>query len=66
MACLDLSQHLPRHYARVHAELSRRYDELVKLASRDYVDRMLEGLLAWVDAGRRGHLAWGILKFAAA
>jgi len=66
VACLDLSQHLPRHYARVHAELSRRYDELVKLASRDYVDRMLEGLLAWVDAGRRGHLAWGILKFAAA
>lgn len=59
----DLSGQLPRHYGRVREELLSRYDELTELASREYVDRMLQGLQHWVDAGNAGHLAWGILHF---
>lgn len=60
---VDLSEHLPRHYGRVREELQSRYDELTKLASKEYVDRMLQGLQNWVDAGNNGYLSWGILHF---
>ncbi len=60
---VDLSEQLPRHYGRVREELQSRYDELVKLASKEYVDRMLQGLQNWVDAGNAGYLSWGILHF---
>lgn len=60
---LDYSEHLPRHYGRVGDELRRQYDELVKVVSRDYVDRMLQGLQHWVRGGQAGHLCWGILHF---
>ena len=30
---------------------------------RDYLDNMMRGLRLWVEAGRRGHLQWGILHF---
>lgn len=63
---VPLTAHLGRHYSRVHDELSRRYDSMVQLASRDYVDRMLTGLGDWTTAQAQGHLAWGILHFRAA
>lgn len=59
----DLSDHLVRHYTRVGESLRARYDEICRLASQAYVDRMLTGLQHWVDAGRAGHLAWGVLHF---
>ncbi len=59
----DLSSYLPEHYGRVKAELESRYDEVVSLASKTYVDRMLQGLQHWIDAGKTGYLAWGILHF---
>jgi ubiquinone/menaquinone biosynthesis C-methylase UbiE len=59
----DLSEQLPRHYARVRRDLERRYDEIVAVSSAPYVDRMLEGLAHWVDAGDKGYLSWGILHF---
>jgi sarcosine/dimethylglycine N-methyltransferase len=31
--------------------------------SEAYVERMLTGLQHWVDAGKAGYLAWGILHF---
>lgn len=65
VACIDLTQHLRRHYARVAAELESRYDEMVERATREYVDRMLAGLKRWVVGADRGHLAWGILHFQA-
>jgi sarcosine/dimethylglycine N-methyltransferase len=59
----DLSGQLPVHYARVLAELERRDEEMRKVSGRDYVERMKKGLRHWIDAGRAGHLAWGILCF---
>lgn len=62
---VDLSEQLPKHYSRVRAELSARYDEVTQVSSKAYVDRMLEGLGAWIRAGESGHLKWGILLFRA-
>lgn len=62
---IDLTEQLVRHYSRVHEELSSRYDEMVRLSHEDYVDRMLTGLTHWIEGGKSGHLAWGILHFRA-
>ncbi len=59
----DLSWQLPRHYGRVRNDLQTRYDEIIKVSSKAYVDRMIEGLGHWVDAGKKKYLSWGILHF---
>jgi sarcosine/dimethylglycine N-methyltransferase len=56
-----LSEQLPRHYGRVREELQSRYDEMIKLSSKKYVDRMIKGLGHWVEAGNNGYLDWGIM-----
>jgi len=61
VAIQDMSEQWPRHYGRVREELGSRYDELVGIASKAYVDRMLQGLQNWVEAGNAGYLSWGIL-----
>lgn len=66
MDCLeitDLSQNLPKHYQRVHDEIDNRYDEISKVCSTDYLERMKQGLQHWVKAGSHGNLTWGILLF---
>lgn len=63
IACVELTQHLRTHYARVRAELQRRRLALRRDVSDEYIDRMLAGLSSWVDAADRGWLAWGILHF---
>lgn len=60
---VDLSEHLPEHYTRVLAELESRDEEMRKVSGDDYVERMKRGLRHWIDAGRAGYLAWGILRF---
>lgn len=60
---VDLSPQLPSHYGRVLGELESRDAEMAEKCGRAYVDRMKKGLRHWVDAGRAGHLAWGILVF---
>lgn len=57
----ELSDQLPHHYDRVRAELEAHRGQIEALASKAYVERMLEGLQHWVRAGRAGHLAWGIM-----
>jgi len=59
----DLSENLPIHYGRVRAELLNRYDEIVNTVSKEYVDRMSQGLGHWVEAGQNGYLRWGIMRF---
>ena len=54
---------LRNHYAAVRKQLQARYDEIVGIVSKDYVDRMLVGLQNWVDAADKGYLNWGILHF---
>lgn len=58
-----LTSHLRTHYARVGEELRKRYDEIVELSGRDYVEAMLTGLARWVDGAEKGYLTWGILHF---
>jgi|TARA_R110002124_G_scaffold21670_2_gene83094 sarcosine/dimethylglycine N-methyltransferase len=54
---------LRTHYFRVGEDLKRRYDEIVRLSGKTYVDNMLRGLDHWVDGADKGYLAWGILHF---
>jgi sarcosine/dimethylglycine N-methyltransferase len=60
---IDLSEQLPTHYSRVLAELEGRDEEMRKVSGHEYVERMKKGLRHWIDAGRAGYLAWGILRF---
>ncbi|MZG54479.1 MAG: methyltransferase domain-containing protein [Nitrospinae bacterium] len=63
VAVTDHSPQLVNHYTRVRQELAKRREELVGKVSEDYIDRMVQGLGHWIDAGRNGHLAWGIMHF---
>jgi len=60
---VDLTPQLPRHYGRVHDELVSQREALTGKVSPEYVDRMLNGLQNWVNAGNSGYLAWGIMEF---
>lgn len=59
----ELTPHLVTHYSRVRDELRRERESLAGRVSTEYVDRMLKGLGHWIDAGEKGYLAWGIMKF---
>lgn len=59
----DLTHQLVNHYGRVRKELQSRREELSKVVSNDYIDRMIQGLKHWTDAGGKGYLAWGIAHF---
>lgn len=58
-----LTPHLVTHYSRVLREIESREEELSKACSREYLDRMKQGLGHWIDAGGQGKLEWGILVF---
>jgi sarcosine/dimethylglycine N-methyltransferase len=59
----NLTHQLVNHYTRVRQELASRHDELSERVSEAYIDRMIQGLTHWIDAGDSGYLAWGILHF---
>lgn len=63
LSIVDLSQHLAKHYDRVLHELTTRHDEINKVISKEYLQRMMAGLRHWIKAGSDGYLAWGILHF---
>lgn len=58
-----MPEQLRNHYDRVRRELLSRYDEMCEVSSKDYVDRMLNGLKNWVGAADQGYLNWGIVVF---
>tara|TARA_B110001454_G_scaffold91448_1_gene87217 strand:- start:809 stop:1702 length:894 start_codon:yes stop_codon:yes gene_type:complete len=57
----DLSEHLTTHYQRVMEETQDRYDEMVESCGKEYIDKMIEGLKHWVEAGKNKYLSWGII-----
>ncbi|MCI5160746.1 MAG: class I SAM-dependent methyltransferase [Candidatus Electrothrix sp. AX5] len=57
----ELTEQLSVHYARVAEETRKNYTVMSQVASTDYLDRMLAGLEHWVNGGKKGYLAWGIL-----
>ncbi|MGA7801097.1 MAG: methyltransferase domain-containing protein [Gammaproteobacteria bacterium] len=59
----DHTAQLPRHYFRVLQETERVEDDLRKVVSTDYIERMKKGLRHWVDGGDSGYLAWGLFHF---
>lgn len=60
---LEMTDQLIIHYRRVFEEIDRCYNELLKVCSKDYLDRMKVGLKHWIESGQKGYLAWGILHF---
>ncbi len=61
--CLEMTDQLTTHYARVREEIERRRDEMVEMCGEEYIEKMLAGLGEWVTNGKRGNLRWGILVF---
>lgn len=59
----NLTENLATHYSRVREELLRRYEQQKQSLSisKEYVERMVQGLGHWVEAGQKGYLRWGII-----
>ena len=60
---LDLTEQLVNHYSSVLNEINQRYEEIKNVVSEEYLERMKLGLGHWIDAGKKGLLNWGIMKF---
>jgi sarcosine/dimethylglycine N-methyltransferase len=60
---VDMTEQLVSHYGRVAAVLRAERASLTGKVSDAYIDRMLQGLQHWVDAGSNGYLAWGVMHF---
>ncbi len=63
VAVKEMTEQLVNHYSSVRRELERNRAKLADRISDDYIERMLTGLGHWVEAGRAGRLAWGIMRF---
>jgi len=59
----DLTPQLVSHYTQVRQELAKRRRSLAGKVSEEYIDRMIQGLGHWIDAGNNGYLSWGIMHF---
>jgi glycine/sarcosine/dimethylglycine N-methyltransferase len=59
----DLTPNLSAHYSRVLEELVAQRHALIRVCTEEYLSNMKVGLQHWVDAGKAGHLSWGILQF---
>lgn len=59
----DMTEQLVTHYSRVRQALLEQRPQLAGIVSDAYIERMLQGLANWVDAGRRGNIQWGIMSF---
>ncbi len=59
----DLSENLAAHYGRVLQELTVQHHALIQVCTEEYLASMKVGLQHWVQAGKSGHLSWGILHF---
>ena len=42
-------------------ETQDRYAEMVKACGKEYIDKMIQGLKHWVEAGKNDYLSWGIV-----
>jgi sarcosine/dimethylglycine N-methyltransferase len=63
LALFDLTPQLVTHYSRVRQELESRREQLGNRVSEPYMERMIQGLGHWIEAGKNGYLSWGILHF---
>ena len=54
---------LVNHYSRVLQETAKYQDDLTRIITPEYIERMKKGLQYWIDGGNNGYLAWGIFIF---
>lgn len=60
----DLSEHFVTHYSKVLDVLDGENGAKVReMGGHDWVRKTREGTQAWVEAGRRSDLVWGVLCF---
>ncbi|GGY04612.1 hypothetical protein GCM10007160_35320 [Litchfieldella qijiaojingensis] len=59
----EASEMIATHYGRIREVLIEHEDDVARVVSRDYIERMKRGLQHWVEGGRNGHLRWGIFLF---
>lgn len=59
----ELTEQLVNHYSSVRRQIESREEDLRKVCSSEYLERMKQGLGHWIDAGSAGRLQWGILLF---
>jgi glycine/sarcosine/dimethylglycine N-methyltransferase len=57
----DLTEYLAMHYGRVLQELEAHEGQLADKISDEYRNKMKTGLRNWVNGGKAGNLAWGII-----
>ena len=60
---IDLSQNVPIHYQRFREGVQKRYNEVVKLTSTEFVDKTLNSIQPWIERYKQGYMQWGILHF---
>ncbi|NES81756.1 MAG: methyltransferase domain-containing protein [Moorea sp. SIO2B7] len=60
---IDLSLNVPTHYRRFGEEVRKRYDEVVKITSTEFVDKTLKSIEPWIEYYQQGYMQWGILHF---
>lgn len=60
---IEMTAQLVDHYSYVLQEVEARANEILKVCSQDYIERMKVGLNHWIESGKKGYLAWGILHF---
>ncbi|MEM7184622.1 MAG: methyltransferase domain-containing protein [Spirochaetota bacterium] len=63
LTVIDLSQNLVFHYSHILAEINERYEEIQRVCSKAYLEKMKTGLKHWIEAGKKEQLNWGILHF---
>ncbi|NEO25856.1 MAG: methyltransferase domain-containing protein [Kamptonema sp. SIO4C4] len=60
---MDFTEQLSNHYARILKSIQDNEAAAIEVSGEDYINRMKTGLNHWVQGGKQGHLAWGILHF---
>ena len=57
------TQQLINHYSSVLQETKNRQHELENAVTPEYIERMKNGLVHWIEGGIKGYLCWGIFVF---
>jgi sarcosine/dimethylglycine N-methyltransferase len=57
------TRQLINHYSSVLQETKNRQQELEKVVSPEYIERMKKGLVHWIEGGEKAYLCWGIFVF---
>ena len=60
---LDISSHLIKHYHHINQILECKYDELSDEFDDNYLSKVKQGMIHWIDAGEKGYLRWCLFHF---